>query len=151
MTTTDEIENQLLSPHFRLAEFLHSDVAEKHGIVLEAKPYQICNMRQLCRKVLEPLRNAEMHPVTIASGLRNVELNRLIGGAQLSQHLKGEAADIAFREQETAHRYFRFIRDHCDFDQLLLEWKQGSIICLHVSCKLNTKFNRHQAREYYAR
>jgi hypothetical protein len=90
-----------------------------------------------------------MHPVFISSGLRNVELNRIVGGTAMSQHLKGEAADIGFKGQDTAHSYFRFIRDHCNYDQLLLEWKGGAIVCLHVSCKADIRYNRHEAREFY--
>lgn len=43
---------------------------------------------------LQPLRDYLNEPITINSGYRTAELNRLVKGVYGSQHIKGEAADI---------------------------------------------------------
>ncbi|MDE7127672.1 MAG: hypothetical protein K2O58_07250 [Bacteroidales bacterium] len=48
--------------------------------------------------VLQPLRDRCGTPLKINSGFRCPELNTAVGGAPASQHLRGEAADIAFAE-----------------------------------------------------
>lgn len=48
----------------------------------------------LVRKVLQPLRDVYQKPMTVNSGYRCPELNRIVGGVPTSQHRLGEAADI---------------------------------------------------------
>jgi len=50
--------NQFLSPHFKLAEFVVSQTAEKHGIVNVPSELEVENLRRLCENCLEPLREA---------------------------------------------------------------------------------------------
>ena len=45
---------------------------------------------------------------------------------------------------ETAHRWFNFLKEHTDFDQLILETANGKDYWIHVSCRKNRKKNRHQ-------
>lgn len=68
------------------------------------------NVRKLMWR-LEALRNKSRgHPIKIVSGFRSVAYNRCIGGARVSQHLFGTAADIlvstvpARRERRLAKR-----------------------------------------------
>ncbi len=49
----------------------------------------------LVMEVLQPLRDKWGGPLTINSGYRCPALNAKVGGVSTSQHLKGEAADIA--------------------------------------------------------
>lgn len=58
----------------------------------------------LVRKVLQPLRDAYKRPMTVNSGYRCPELNRIVGGAATSQHVKGEAADIKTGSQVETYR-----------------------------------------------
>ena len=51
-------------------------------------------IKGLVVNVLDPLREAVQRPVRVTSGFRSEVLNRLIGGAKGSQHMRGEAADI---------------------------------------------------------
>ena len=53
------------------------------------------SVKALVLEVLQPLRDALGEPMEVNSGYRCPELNRLVGGTSTSQHLKGEAADIA--------------------------------------------------------
>lgn len=58
----------------------------------------------LVRKVLQPLRDVYQKPMTVNSGYRCKELNRIVGGVATSQHVKGEAADIHTGSQVETYR-----------------------------------------------
>lgn len=49
---------------------------------------------------------------------------------------------------ETAKRWFDFLENHTDFDQLILETSNGKDYWIHVSCRKNRKKNRHQVIHY---
>ena len=80
--------------HFTISEMLKSNTAIKqrlwNGANLEVEE----NLRALVDEVLDPLRERYGKPIYVNSGYRCPELNRLIGGAIKSQHMRGEAADI---------------------------------------------------------
>ena len=109
-----------LSDHFTLHEMVSSGTALRFGIDNTPTPEVVENLRFLCRAVLEPLR-LRYGRIIITSGYRCREVNRLVGGAPYSQHLRGEAADIYIPSREKAKKYFEFIRDNTDFDQLIRE------------------------------
>ena len=118
-----------LSSHFTLEELTLSQTAVRHGISNKPTEAAKKNLQDLAINVLEPIREAAGHPITVSSGFRSVVLNSLVGGAPNSQHVKGEAADIncfALGQQEL----FDLIR-HSDipFDQVIDEF--GSWV--HVS------------------
>lgn len=88
-------DNIFLSSHFCLKEFTESATARKHGIVNEAPPEAVENLRRLCEGCLEPLREALQLPVVITSGYRTKELNSMLAHASdRSQHMAGQAADF---------------------------------------------------------
>lgn len=84
----------ILSQHFSLAEFEFSQTATRNGIDNKATADAVRNLRRLAVSLLEPLRAAIGRPVRITSGYRSPPLNRLIGGAANSAHMRGLAADI---------------------------------------------------------
>lgn len=136
------MKNQL-TEHFSLDELIRSRTATTRGIC--NMPYQkaIDNLQNLCQRVLEPLRLFAKRPVIISSGYRCRALNDAVDGAKKSQHMKGEAADIAIPDIATGKRWFDFIRRNCTFDQLI--WEQvGGKTWIHVSCKFNDDDNRKQ-------
>ena len=53
------------------------------------------NVKALVENVLDPLREKYGKPIKVNSGYRCPKHNLAIGGAIGSQHMKGEAADIA--------------------------------------------------------
>ena len=133
---------QPLTKHFTLKEILHSDTAKKLNIENTPKAYQADNMRTLCNNVLEPLRK-EFGEIVITSGFRSVALNKAVGGVLLSQHTKGEAADIRIGTPEKGNKMFEWIKRNTLFDQLIYERnrKTGSM-WIHVSSKKERKENR---------
>ena len=143
----------LLSEHFTLSEMLRSQTAEAHNIPNIPLKCHITAMQNLCQLCLEPTRQHFGLPILVTSGYRCPQLNRLVGGAETSQHMKGEAADITIPRRSWPFCYttseqialvlFGWMRDSVDFDQLILE-HHGSTWWVHVSCRVNFRENRHQ-------
>ena len=82
-----------LSEHFTLEEMCRSGAAVRHRIDNTPDREQAERLRQLCLNVLEPLRR-RFGVIRITSGFRSERLNAIVGGANTSQHMRGEAADI---------------------------------------------------------
>ena len=131
-----------LTKNFTLDEMCRSTVARKKGIRNTPSLTAIKNLTALCENVLQPLRDKLGKPVTINSGYRCPLLNRLIGGANGSQHVKGEAADIKCENFEYAKNIVLIIMEHFVFDQLIIETKKGAT-WVHVSYTTTAK-NRQQ-------
>ncbi len=109
-----------LSQHFDLSEFVKSETAETLGIVNEPGTIELQNLVDLCHEVLEPVRAIVATAVTISSGYRCEELNKRVGGAHGSQHVKGQAADIRVPGM-TPKEVFEQIGNSIAFDQCILE------------------------------
>ena len=152
-----------LSPHFSLSEFESSATATAKGIDNTLKHSDvdhsriIDNLRALCHEVLEPLRRHLDRPVVISSGFRCKKLNQLVGGVRTSQHMTGEAADIAAplldingkklspsQSLSLLSDWMDWIIDNTLFDQCIMEHrknKDGTVThWIHVSHSL--KHNR---------
>ena len=89
-----------LTEHFSLKEFEASTVAQTHGIDNTVPVQFIPTLEQLCRTILEPLREYAGQPINISSGYRCSTLNIKVGGVYASQHTLGEAADISLPKTE---------------------------------------------------
>ena len=110
-----------ISEHFSFAEFERSDVAKRHHIVNVVNTFEVRDsIMELVESVLEPLRQAWGKPLHINSGYRSPELNAhpAIGGAPTSQHVQGEAADVACDKPRDLARLA--IELGLPFDQLIL-------------------------------
>ena len=125
-----------LSEHFSLGEFVRSSTAQRMSIDNTPDAEVIENLRNLCTKVLEPLREHLGQPVVITSGFRSKRLNETVGGVKNSQHLRGEAADLMVEGEKQARDWIRWMMDFLEFDQLILE-KKGKKVWVHVSMKRN--------------
>ena len=134
----------ILTKHFTLEEFSFSSTAKSRGINNTVPLQFIPSLRNLCEKVLEPLREQVKEPVIISSGYRCPALNKAVGGKNTSQHMKGEACDISMEDKEKLRKWFAILMDG-DFDQLIFERNRRTGHCwIHVSCKPDTSLNRHQ-------
>jgi len=135
-----------LSENFRLKEFIESQTADERGIDNRPDWEAVINLRNLCREVLQPLRNYEGKPIHVNSGYRCPELNEAVHGVGDSQHLYGEAADISVPNEQVARDWFLWIVRNTNFDQMLFEHSSRMRNrWLHLSCRWNRKRNRHQA------
>jgi hypothetical protein len=137
-----------LSPHFSLAEFTRSQTATRRHIDNTPPPTSIPVIKDLCHNILEPVRLHFNRPVTISSGYRSPELNRLIGGVPTSQHIwTAEYAAVDFEITGADNEFiFDWVGLHCPYDQLILEFHtpgQPSSGWVHVSYSLTN--NRHEA------
>lgn len=98
-----------LSPHFKLSEFIVSGVAlQQHIDNMPTDSAVVDRLRLLTEKVLEPLR-LRFGVIRITSGYRCPRLNHAVGGRTVSQHLRGEAADIHISSMETGQKMFSYI------------------------------------------
>ena len=123
-----------ISPHFTLEELSKSEYGTRHGIDNTPPPEAIEKLKQLANTVLERVRAyiANGRPVFINSGYRCPLVNAAIGGAQTSQHLKGEAADIEIPGMSHHDAIKRIMADeHIPFDQLI--WEGGDSGWIHIS------------------
>lgn len=118
-----------LGKYFTLDEMIRSETAMAVGIDNRPSPSQIVALGNLVTKILDPLREAVNRPVRVTSGFRSHPLNKLVGGAQSSQHTMGEAADIKIPGYTIAQTV-QIIRDlNLPFDQLIDEYS----LWVHVS------------------
>jgi hypothetical protein len=110
-----------ITEHFSMRELTYSQTAIKNGIPNIPKDPQVTeNLKTLCEKVLEPLREGMKCAIKISSGYRSPELNKLIGGAKASQHNIGQAVDIDLDGKNA--EVFDYIANNLDFDQMIWEF-----------------------------
>ena len=113
-----------MSKHFTLEEFEKSQTATRKGIKNKAGSGEIKNLGDLCYEILEPVRAKFDKPVTITSGYRSEELCEAIGSKKTSQHTTGNAVDFEIAGVSNL-AIALWISNHCNFDQLLLEYYTG--------------------------
>ena len=67
------------------------------------------NLIELVDNVLDPLREMYGGPIRVNSGYRSPIVNKKVGGAATSQHVKGEAADITGGSKVENEKLFNLI------------------------------------------
>ena len=133
-----------ISKNFTLDELTASATAKAKGIINAPGVDEVCNMCALVHHILQPLRDAMGEPIKIGSGYRCTRLNQAVGGVANSQHIKGQAADLCIDgDMKKGRRWFNWILDNCDFDQLIWEHNAKGSYWVHVSYRADGK-NRHQ-------
>jgi zinc D-Ala-D-Ala carboxypeptidase len=83
----------MLTDHFALEEFLHSETGERLGIDNTPDARISANLMRTAH-LMERVRVLLGKPITITSGYRGPALNKAIGGAVNSAHMEGLAADF---------------------------------------------------------
>ena len=129
----------MLSPHFSVAEFCHSDTALRLGIDnglpldLLATARDTAQMLERVRQHLGDLVKHEV-PIHITSGYRCLTLNQRIGSRSSSDHVKASAADIkapAFGTPLQICRALESVREQLGIGQLIHEFASW----VHVSTR----------------
>lgn len=117
--------------YFSFQEFERSDTAYRHGIDNTLPDSLKGNVAALVDRVLDPLREAWGKPVTVTSGYRCPELNKIVGGSKTSHHVRGMAADISTGNRVENRRLFQLVLDlKLPFTQLIDE---KNFAWVHVS------------------
>lgn len=133
-----------LSKNFTLNELIKSQEATRLGIDNTPNEEQIKNLKILCEKILQPLRDYYGMPLSISSGYRSATLCEAIGSSAKSQHTKGQAADFeifGIPNKEIAD----FIVENFDYDQCILEfWNENEPNSGWVHCSYSLNANRKQ-------
>ncbi len=91
---------------------------------------------------LEPLRQWYGKPIVISSGYRCPALNRAVGGANTSQHMKGEAADLHLPSIAIGRQWVEWLLDNVRFDHLIWEHDSYGRYWIHISYKRDDQKNR---------
>jgi hypothetical protein len=107
--------------YFTLDEMIKSETAEKKGIKNEPTDSEKENLRVLIENVLDPVRETYGKPIYVSSGYRCAALNKAVGGAATSDHMKGMAADIKTGTRAGNKKVFNLIKANCKFKQLIDE------------------------------
>lgn len=108
-----------ISKDFGYREFERSEVADAKHICNVITSFEVRDsILALTENVLQPLRDAWGKPLKVNSGYRCKALNAAVGGVPTSQHVKGEAADIAAGDPVKLARLA--VKLGLPFDQMIL-------------------------------
>ena len=133
-----------LSKSFTLNELTKSQEATRLGIDNTPGEEQIQNLKILCEKILQPVRDFYGMPLSVSSGYRSAALCEAIGSSAKSQHTKGQAADFEIfgvANKEVAE----FIIKNLEYDQCILEfWNENEPNSGWVHCSYSANGNRKQ-------
>jgi len=110
-----------LTANFSLHEMTKSETALRMGLDNTPGEAEIENLRLLCEKVLQPIRDHYGKGVKVNSAYRSPESNSAVGGSKTSDHCKGMAADIEIPGVANAD-LAQWIMDNLEYTQLILEF-----------------------------
>lgn len=120
-----------------LSEFVKSSTATSLKIDNTPSLKVVSNLQYLCEHCLEPLREHFNTPVVIGSGYRCPKLNAAVKGVSNSNHLYGYAADIHIPDNDTGKRWFLWMMDNLQYDELITEreYADSPTFWIHISIK----------------
>ena len=139
--------------YFTIEELSASTEARKMGIDNTPTTEAVDKLTALVEAVLDPLRNRYGHPIHVSSGYRCPRLNKAVGGAETSQHVRGEAADIYVTKAKEMAMLFSLIYYLLPYDQLI--WERGTDEApawIHVSYREGNNRReclRYDGKKYY--
>ena len=112
-----------LSQHFSLEELVASETAARQGIDNTPDARTLTNLILLAERLERVRRALDGHAMTITSGYRSEELNRVVGGSKDSMHCQGLAADFICPSFGTPYEVCRqIVRAQVPMDQLIFEY-----------------------------
>jgi hypothetical protein len=110
-----------LTKNFTLEEMIKSETALRHDMDNTPGENEIGNLKLLCEKVLQPVRDHFGKGVKVNSGFRHPDVNAKVGGSRTSDHTRGQASDIEIPGVPNAE-LAEWIKDNLEFRQLILEF-----------------------------
>ena len=133
-----------LSKSFTLNELTKSQEALRLNINNTPSDENIENLKILCKKILQPIRDFYGMPLSVSSGYRSAALCEAVGSSSKSQHTKGQAADFeifGIANKELAD----WITSNLEYDQCILEfWSPNDPNSGWIHCSYNDSGNRRQ-------
>lgn len=125
-----------ITKNFTLEELYASATAKAKHIDNTPLTQHVVNLTLLTTHILQPLRDAMGEAIKIGSGYRCPVLNKAVGGVSNSQHMMGQAVDICIDgDLAKGKKWFKWIKEHCVFDQLIWEHNSKGSYWIHVSFK----------------
>ena len=138
-----------LTKNFSLLELTKSQTAERKGIDNTPSTEHRDNLKSLCTRILQPIRDHFGRVVSVSSGYRSEALCIAIGSKISSQHAKGQAADFEIYGLSNGE-LAEWIRENLDYDQLILEfWTPESPNNGWIHCSYNSEGNRKEYLRAY--
>jgi zinc D-Ala-D-Ala carboxypeptidase len=131
-----------LSQNFSLRELTKSQTAERKGISNEPTEEHIENLKLLCTKILQPIRD-HFGIVSISSGYRSPALCEALGSKSTSQHARGQAADFECYGIDN-NKLFEWATKNVTFDQAILEFYNGDPESGWIHMSYNEDNNRSE-------
>lgn len=125
------MQDEQLSKDFKLSEMTASMTAEYRQIDNTPTKEAVDHLRILCQQVLQQARDTYGKPIHVNSGYRSKELNKAVGGASNSYHLKGQAADLHVDSEEDGYYLSALLLRSNIADLVILE-KRGRKVWVHV-------------------
>lgn len=110
-----------LTNNFSLNEMIKSETALRHNMDNTPGETEIANLKVLCEKVLQPVREHYGKGVKVNSGFRHPDVNAAVGGSKTSDHCKGQAADIEIPGVANAE-LAQWIANNLEYTQVILEF-----------------------------
>jgi len=110
-----------LTKNFTLEEMIKSETALRHDMDNTPGEKEIGNLKLLCEKVLQPVRDYFGKGVKVNSGFRHPDVNAKVGGSRTSDHTRGQASDIEIPGVPNAE-LAEWIKNNLEFRQLILEF-----------------------------
>jgi zinc D-Ala-D-Ala carboxypeptidase len=98
--------------------------------------------------VLQYIKDQLDLPVTVSSGYRNPVVNKAVGGAADSDHMKGEAVDFQSTKWKPKQIVDAIIALKVPFKQLILEEPPGRNPWVHIAVSRNPSSNKNQVLHY---
>ncbi|MGL4640863.1 MAG: D-Ala-D-Ala carboxypeptidase family metallohydrolase [Shewanella sp.] len=125
-----------LTDNFYLSEFTRSNTAKAHGIDNTPTPAQVANLKRLCERVMQPIRD-KFGRLDVSSGFRSKRVNRhrSIKGARNSQHETGSAADFRIEGMTVQEAFEAIINSGIEYDQIIQEFDRW----VHISYSDNPR------------
>jgi hypothetical protein len=112
---------------------------------------EVENLTMICDQILEPVREHYGSPFTPSSGFRSFDLNKAVGSSSKSQHITGQAVDFEIPGVPNMELAL-WIKEHLDYDQLLLEFYKESIPDSGwIHCSYVEQGNRKESKRFDGR
>jgi len=133
-----------ISKYITYQEAVNSQTATRKNIDNIPNVLALINMQLVALRVFDNVREHFNTPIRVSSFFRSTELNKAVGGAKTSQHMKGQAIDMQGTGKLSNKMIFEYIKENVDFDQLIWEFgDKNNPAWVHVSYVSKEK-NRKQ-------